>query len=174
MRMTREKLILQDYLPVTLTMILFLSQIIAGIFLLPSISQDPVLAYLGVGLCIVSGLVFGMLPAIELRKAGGVSEHESYIHTTRLVDSGIYSVVRHPQYVTWIWWAIGNMLIFQHWLVFVLGVWVIPLVYLDAMIADRHELEKFGDGYRQYMNRVPRANVLLGIIRRIRGRLERS
>lgn len=172
--MTREKPLLLDFLPVTLTMILFLSQIVAGVLLLPTLSQDQVLAYLGVGLYIFSGLVFGMLPAIELRKAGGVTQHESYVHTTRVVESGIYSVVRHPQYITWIWWAIANMLIFQHWLVVFLGILVIFLVYLDTMNADRHELKKFGDDYRQYMNCVPRANILLGIIRRIRGRQKGS
>ena len=39
----------------------------------------------------VSG-VFGWLPIFTFKKRGGVPEKKSYIHTTVLVDSGIYSV----------------------------------------------------------------------------------
>ena len=159
----------RDFVPVTLVSILFISQIIVGIYLLFSgVSQLEILAYAGVGLYVVSGLVFGWLPVLEFRRKGGVSRGASYIHTTQLVDTGIYSIVRHPQYVTFIWWAIAGMLLFQHWIVVVLGLPVIPLTYLDLMRADTAAIEKFGEAYRAYMKRVPRANFLLGIIRRVR------
>jgi len=117
---------------------------------------------------VFSGLVFGLLPVFEFRKKGGVSKGESYIHTTQVVDTGIYSVVRHPQYVTFILWAIAGVLLFQHWIVVLLGVPIFPLTYIDLMTADKDAIEKLGDDYRAYMKRVPRANFLLGIIRRSR------
>ena len=154
----------------TLVSILFISQIIVGIYLLSSVSQIQILAYVGAGLYVFSGLVFGWLPIVEFRKKGGVGKGQSYIHTTQLVDTGIYSIVRHPQYVTFILWAIAGMLLFQHWIVVVLGIPIVPLTYIDLIRADRNALAKFGEDYRAYTKRVPRANFLLGVIRRFRTR----
>ena len=103
--------------------------------------------------------------AVEFRKKGDVKKGKSYIHTTKLVDTGIYSVVRHPQYVTFIMWAIAGMFLFQHWIVILLGIPVIPLIYIDLIKADKKLIKKFGDDYKAYMKRVPRGNFLLGIIR---------
>ena len=158
----------KDHAPATVSSILFISQIIVGIYLLPEVSQIEVLAYTGVGLYFSSGLILGMLPVFEFRKKGGVSKGQSYIHTTKLVDTGIYSVVRHPQYITFIMWAFSGMLLFQHWGVIVLGVPIIPLTYIDLIIEDKACVERFGEDYKAYMKKVPRANFLLGLIRRFR------
>ena len=157
-----------DYIPVTFTSLLFTSQVIVGIYLLSDISQLEILAYVGVGLYVFSGMVFGVLPVIEFRRKDRVRKGQSYIHTTKLVDTGIYSVVRHPQYVTFILWAIAGMLLFQHWIIILLGIPIIPLTYIDLIRADKDAIEKFGDDYEAYMKKVPRANFLLGIIRRFR------
>ena len=156
------------WVPVTFVSILFISQIVVGVYLLSGVSQIEVLAYIGVGLYVISGLVFGWLPVIEFRRKGGVRKGESYIHTTKLVDTGIYSIVRHPQYVTFIMWAIAGMLLFQHWIVVLLGIPIFPLTYIDLITADKDAIQKFGDDYKAYMKKVPRANFLLGIIRRFR------
>jgi protein-S-isoprenylcysteine O-methyltransferase Ste14 len=159
-----------DVIPVTFTSILFISQIIVGIYLLSDVSQIGILAYIGVGLYVFSGIVFGMLPVMEFRKKGDVKKGKSYIHTTKLVDTGIYSIVRHPQYVTFILWAIAGMLLFQHWIIIILGIPIIPLTYIDLIRADKDSIEKFGDDYKQYMKKVPRANFVIGIIRHLRRR----
>jgi len=157
-----------DFVPVTLVTILFISQIIIGLFLVSDVSQIDVLAYAGVGLYAFSGLIFGGFPVFEFRKKGKVREGKSYIHTTQVVDTGIYSIVRHPQYVTFMLWAIAGMLLFQHWIVVLMGIPIFPLTYIDLIKADKDATQKFGDDYKAYMKRVPRANFLLGIIRRLR------
>ena len=91
-----------DLIPVTFVTLLFISQIIVGIYLLSEVSQIELLAYVGVAFYVLSGIVFGMLPVIEFRKKGRVRQGKSYIHTTQIVDTGIYSIVRHPQFVTFI------------------------------------------------------------------------
>jgi len=168
--MTRKSLSWIDFVPVTAVSILFIAQIIGGIYLLSSVSQIQILAYLGAALYVLSGIIFGMLPVIELRRKGEVKQGKSYIHTTKLVDTGIYSIVRHPQYVTFILWAIAGMLLFQHWIIILLGIPIIPLTYIDLLRADKAAIAKFEDDYKAYMKRVPRANFLLGIIRRLRYR----
>jgi len=163
--MTKKSFSLIDAIPSTIATLLFITQIIVGLYLLPKISQIEIIAYLGVGLYIFSGMVFGALPTFEFRKKGGVEKGKSYIHTTKLVDTGIYSIVRHPQYVTFIMFAIAGMLLFQHWSVICLGIPVIPLMYIDLIKADEDGIKKFGKDYKRYMKRVPRANFLIGIIR---------
>lgn len=158
----------KEFVPVTLVTFLFVLQIIVGASLLPTVSQIEVLAYFGVGLYVFSGLIFGLLPVIEFRKKGRVQSGKSYIHTTKVVQTGIYSIVRHPQYVTFMLWAIAGFFLFQHWVVVLLGIPIFPLTYVDLIKADKEALEKFGDNYKSYMKKVPRANFLLGIIRRIK------
>lgn len=155
-----------EYVPATLTTVLFILQIAVGVYLVSETPQIDILAYLGVGVYVFSGIVFGAFPVFEFRRRGGVGKGQSYVHTTKLVDTGIYSVVRHPQYVTFMMWAFAGMLLFQHWIVVLLGIPVFPLVYFDLIKADEEAIEKFGDDYKVYMNRVPRANFLVGIIRR--------
>ena len=168
--MTKKSFSWIDFVPVTFVTILFISQIIVGILLLSDVSQIQILAYVGVGLYVFSGMVFDWLPVIEFRKKGRVRKGRNYIHTTKLVDTGIYSIVRHPQFVTFILWAIAGMLLFQHWIIILLGIPIIPLTYIDLIRADKDAIEKFGDDYKAYMKKVPRANFLLGIIRILRAR----
>ena len=166
--MKKKSSSLIDHIPSIFTSLLFISQIIVGIYLMPDISQIQILAYIGVGLYIFSGLIFGMLPVFEFRNKGRVVKGKSYIHTTKLVDTGIYSIVRHPQYITFILFAIAGMFLYQHWIVILLGIPIIPLTYIDLLNADKDGIKKFGDEYKQYMQRVPKANFLLGIIRYLR------
>ncbi len=129
------------------------------------------LAYIGWIMWAIS-VVFGWLPIFLFKRRGGVRKGESFVHTTVLVQSGLYSVVRHPQYTAGILFSLALTLISQNRLVAVLGIVVVPLLYMDIILADCHELEKFGDEYRRYMERVPRTNFLLGIIRLLRRRFE--
>jgi len=160
----------RDVIPSTFASLFFISQIIVGIYLLSEVSQIEILAYIGVGLYVFSGCIFGMLPIFEFRKKGGVKKGKSYIHTTKLVDTGIYSIVRHPQFITFIMFAIAGMLLFQHWIVILLGILIMPLIYIDLLRADKRLTEIFGDKYKKYMQKVPRANFLLGIIKVLRNK----
>ena len=159
-----------EFIPSTFSSLLFILQIIIGLYLLSDVSQIQILAYLGVGLYFISGLFFGMLPTFEFRKKGGVKKGTSYIHTTKLVDTGIYSIVRHPQYISFILFGIAGMLLFQHWIIILLGIPIIPLIYIDLIKADTKLIKKFGEDYKKYIQKVPRANFLLGILLYIKRR----
>jgi len=111
--------------------------------------------------------LFGVLPIITFKKYGGVSAEKSYIHTTCLVDKGIYSIVRHPQYLAGLLISIGLILITQHWSSLLLGCINIYIYFFSAIDEERLLLEKFGEQYQIYTDRVPRFNFLIGIIRHI-------
>ena len=166
----KKKFNWREVLPSALTSILFISQIIVGIYLLSEVTQIQILAYIGVGLYIIAGLVFGMLPVFEFRKKGNVKKGKSFINTTKLVDTGIYSIVHHPQYITFILWAVAGMFLFQHWIVIILGIPIIPLTYFDLIKADKEGIKKFGDYYKKYMRSVPGANFLLGFFDILKGK----
>jgi protein-S-isoprenylcysteine O-methyltransferase Ste14 len=108
--------------------------------------------------------VFGWVPIFTFRKRGGVIGR-GYINTTRLVDSGIYAIVRHPQYLAGILISVALPFITQHWLVILPGLASILINYLDTYLEEEQNVEKFGDAYIQYMKRVPRLNFILGSIR---------
>jgi len=112
------------------------------------------------------GMVLVMAPIIQFPRRGGVPKGKSFVHTTQLVDTGIYAVVRHPQYTGGIYAIfVATLLLYPHWLFGVLGVIGATLTYLSTKDEDKRLIEKFGDAYREYMQRVPGMNFLLGIIR---------
>jgi protein-S-isoprenylcysteine O-methyltransferase Ste14 len=115
------------------------------------------------------GMVLVMAPIVMFPRRGGVAKGKSFVHTTRLVDTGIYAIVRHPQYTGGIYAIfLTNFLANPHWLFAVLGVAGIVVVYLGCVEEDKLLIKKFGDDYKAYMERVPRTNFWLGITRLVR------
>ena len=110
-------------------------------------------------------VVFGFAPIFILRSRGDVAKGNSYVKTTQLVDSSLYAVVRHPQYVAGMLFNLALIFLAQHWVIFLVGVVSMVLFYIDIPAADQEGIAKFGDAYREYMERVPQVNFLLGILR---------
>jgi protein-S-isoprenylcysteine O-methyltransferase Ste14 len=142
---------------------------IAQIILAFFFSKDylPFARYIGWGFIFLSA-IFGIVPIFTFRKKGGVEKGKSYMHTTRVVTGGIYSIVRHPQYMAGILINIGIALISQHWLIILIGTLAIVFNYFDALRADQTLIRKFGEEYLDYIKKVPRLNFIAGIIRSIK------
>ena len=118
-----------------------------------------------------AGVVFAILPIFELKRRGRVKAGESYMKTTTLVTSGVYSLVRHPQGgLAWLLMNLAVILVGQTWLIVFLGAASMILVYLDAHKTDQYCIDKFGDEYVRYMETVPRVNALSGVMRLLRRR----
>ena len=62
----------------------------------------------------------------------------------------------------------------QHWLSVISGVLGSALFYKDVLREEQMSVEKFGKDYKRYMKRVPRMNLLIGIIRLLRQRRKQS
>jgi protein-S-isoprenylcysteine O-methyltransferase Ste14 len=152
-------------LEVTLA-ITMLGQILATIFL----SSSPGIAALHLAgfIILLISAVFGWLPIFTLKKHGKTEEGKSYIHTTELVDRGIYGVVRHPQYLAGILVCIGLALIAQSLLSIVLGVVSAGIFIYSIGAEDKSNREKLGTAYEEYAKRVPRVNFIVGMGRKIR------
>lgn len=117
------------------------------------------------------GMILVMAPIVMFPRRGGVPKGKSFVHTTRLVDTGIYSIVRHPQYTGGIYAIfLTTFLWYPHWLFGVLGVIGTAVVYVSCREEDKRLIERFGDDYAVYMKRVPRMNVFLGLFRLLKHR----
>ena len=115
------------------------------------------------------GMVLVLAPIIMFPRHGGVARGKSFVYTTKLVDSGIYSVVRHPQYLGGILALfLATLLFYPHWLFVVLGVPGVFILYFSTMLEERRLVRQFGGDYVAYMKKVPRMNIIQGIVRQSR------
>ena len=68
-----------------------------------------------------------------------------------LVTHGIYKYVRHPMYLSFCAWAVGQALLIQNWIAGPLGIIAFYLIYLFRVEHEEQQLiEYFGDSYRDY------------------------
>jgi protein-S-isoprenylcysteine O-methyltransferase Ste14 len=82
-------------------------------------------------------------PTLEIRE-----KHE-------LITRGIYSVIRHPMYASQVLWVIAQPLLVQNWIAGFLNLLVfIPFYYLRVNAEEQLMVEKFGDQYRAYRQKV--------------------
>ena len=84
-----------------------------------------------------------------------------------LVERGMYAFVRHPEFLGHILIIFALVIISQHWISFIVGAILIVLLCLAMIEEEKGNMEKFGDAYREYMKRVPRINLIAGIIKQI-------
>ncbi|MGB2964759.1 MAG: isoprenylcysteine carboxylmethyltransferase family protein [Anaerolineales bacterium] len=140
----------------------FVGQILAA-WLLYNPQANALVINLG-WIMIMFSAIFGWLPIFTFRARGKI-EGRSYINTTVLVDSGVYSIVRHPQYLAGILLNIALPLITFHWLVIVLGIIAWVITYLNTFDEEEDNIDKFGEEYQVYQEKVPRLNFLLGLYR---------
>ena len=139
-----------NILMVILGITFFLNIIVMNLFP-PTIKELVVAGYTILGI----GALFFILSVYTLRRKG----------TSNVVDSGIYSIVRHPMYLGGMVMFFSHIFLGQNWIVAISTIVGIVCCYLIILSADQRNIEKFGDDYKLYIQKVPRANFLLGIIR---------
>ena len=116
----------------------------------------------------VIGLPFFLATAIYFPKKGKPQEGKSSMDVTAVVDTGLYGVVRHPQYLGCMLMMLASVLVSQHWLSAVIGLPLAFWIYSEIPEEEEGLILKFGDEYRGYMERVPRLNLVTGLYRYLR------
>ena len=115
------------------------------------------------------GMIFVIYPFIYFKLKGNVSKGKAYVHTNKIVTSGLYSIVRHVQYTGGILSIfIATPLLYPHWIFVFLGIPGILLTYLGTKREDKLLIEKFGDEYKRYIDKVPAINIVTGVIRKLK------
>jgi len=87
-----------------------------------------------------------------------------------LIQSGIYAYVRHPEFLGHMLIITSLILMAQHPISAAIGLVLLLLLCFEILEEDKRNIEKFGDAYKDYMRRVPRINLLAGIIKSTRER----
>ncbi len=146
-----------NVLMVILGIAFFLNIIVMNLFP-PTIEELVPVGYIILGV----GVLLFVLSLFTLRRKG----------TNNVVSSGIYRVVRHPMYLGGIVMFFSHIFLGQNWIVAIGTIVGIACCYLIILLEDQRNIEKFGDGYRLYMQSVPRINLLMGIIRQVQRRKE--
>ena len=127
-------------------------------FILLSILEIPpalqFLQYFGV-LFFLIGMVFLILSLIMLMRN----------ETGKLLQTGVYGIVRYPMYLGAILLFAAMVLFLPHWIMLILAVINIIIVYSFMLMGEGQNIKKFGEDYREYMACVPRVNFVLGLIR---------
>jgi protein-S-isoprenylcysteine O-methyltransferase Ste14 len=117
-------------------------------------------------LTIVGWIIFGVgallyvLSVLTLRRKG----------INKIVACGIYGVVRHPMYLGAMAMFFSHMFFDQNWIVAISTVIALACCYLIILSDEQRNIEKFGDDYKNYMQRVPRTNIVIGFVRLLRHR----
>jgi protein-S-isoprenylcysteine O-methyltransferase Ste14 len=117
---------------------------------------------------IILFMIIGSLPRQAFNKFGEIEKGKSHINTTKLVDKSIYAIIRHPYWLCWIFLSFSVTLMSQHWLMVIIAVLIFWMVYGETYILDKGLIEKFGDAYKDYKKKVPRMNLVLGMIKYIK------
>lgn len=72
------------------------------------------------------------------------------------VTKGMYRYSRHPGYLAVLLVFLGVGIAATSWLYMFLSLILAVLIHFIAVIEERSCLDKYGDAYREYMNRTPR------------------
>jgi protein-S-isoprenylcysteine O-methyltransferase Ste14/NAD-dependent dihydropyrimidine dehydrogenase PreA subunit len=147
-----------------------IGSIIYGVWFGPLLGLQ---AFFYVGwIVLVLGFNFVLSSLIFFSKRGKPIEGRGIMATTMLVESGTYGIVRHPQFLGMLLIICASILVSQHWLFALIGVFLILCFVFSKWIqtSEEHLIAKFGDDYRRYMERVPRLNPIVGLIRLLRER----
>jgi protein-S-isoprenylcysteine O-methyltransferase Ste14 len=99
------------------------------------------------------GAILGLSGAIGLGR--GLTPFPKPSQKTRLVQNGIYAVIRHPLYTSVMAAALGWALVWQSWPALLAGLALIPLLDLKSRREERWLREQFPE-YPEYAKRVRR------------------
>jgi protein-S-isoprenylcysteine O-methyltransferase Ste14 len=120
------------------------------------------LVYLGYGFCFLAA-VFVIFSFLNLKHKG--RPESGWEQTTKLIEGGVYQIVRHPLYLGGALLTIGMILLLQSIPLTIFGFVAIFCFWAASKKEDEFNLKKFGDSYGIYMKKVPMWNFLRIIIK---------
>jgi len=139
--------------------------IIANIFLK---IDEPIYIKIFALLFLFISCVFIVIPFFQLQKYK--KKREPYFSTNKIINTGIYKITRHPQYLGYCLFVIGFALLTPHPIIIGSSFLAVLLFYIQSLYEERYCIKIFSKDYKIYMEKVPRFNIFLGLFRLFRGR----
>ena len=115
--------------------------------------------------CLFLSPIFIFPPFLLLVRYGRPPHGKPYYCTTVVVDRGVYSIVRHPQYVGYVLLTLGFAALSQQALTVILAVCSAGAFYVQSVREEAFFRRQSSQDYSEYMRRVPRFNFLAGLFR---------
>jgi len=128
---------------------------------LPAPPLDSSLAFLGFRVWTVNllvslpFLVAGAWLGLSGLMAVGMRVAETHSTPGGLVTTGVYSLVRHPQYLGWLLAHVGASILASAQASLLFTPVLVAVVYLISRAEEADLSEAFGDEYRRYQEKVP-------------------
>ena len=73
------------------------------------------------------------------------------------MTTGVYRLIRHPMYASFLLWSLGQGLLLPNWMTGLAGMFGFCILYFARVgREEKLMLEAFGDDYREYMMRTKR------------------
>lgn len=116
------------------------------------VSFTTTIAHLAISIPLISA---GMLFGIGGVRAVGLEVAETHCTPKRLETTGIYSIVRHPQYLGWILAHIGFSVLLSAWYSILFTPVLVGLIYLISRKEEDELVREFGEEYQIYRERTP-------------------
>ncbi|MCW4021064.1 MAG: isoprenylcysteine carboxylmethyltransferase family protein [Candidatus Bathyarchaeota archaeon] len=99
--------------------------------------------------------ILGAWIAVRGVKATGLETSETHCKPKKLEASGVYSIVRHPQYLGWILSHIGISILLSAWYSLLFTPVLVALIYLISKKEEDELTKEFGKEYKEYRKKVP-------------------
>lgn len=87
-------------------------------------------------------------------KAVGFRVAETHVCPEKIVTTGVYSVVRHPQYFGWMLAHIGISILFSAWYSLLFTPVLLVIIYLISRKEEEELINEFGREYENYRKEV--------------------
>jgi len=133
-------------------------------FLFYGFSKIALLLYSG-WIFLAFGACMLLLASQSRGKARECSTSENMV-----IESGLYAYVRHPEFFSQFFIAFALILLAQQGISVIVGVVLMALLAVAIFDEEKRNREKFGEAYERYTQRVPRINLIAGIIRKLQSK----
>jgi protein-S-isoprenylcysteine O-methyltransferase Ste14 len=165
-----EKIVVErkiNWVFVIMASIQFLSMI-GQIVLIGFFYMNHNLEYLPIIGYIIISIAFAFMAAGSIILYEGGDTKKKKRPRIRFIEKGIYTVVRHPVYLGLMLLFIGMMFISDLRWSSILAFPSVVTMYYYTIKEEQIFLERFGDEFEDYLKRVPRLDIFLGIYRLIK------
>ncbi|GAH89267.1 unnamed protein product, partial [marine sediment metagenome] len=112
---------------------------------------------------LIIGIIFTVSSFVSLKRIGKPTS--GLENTTKMINKGIFKILRHPIYLGLSLFTIGFLFAYQTIALIIIGFIAVVLFYIASRVEDSYNIKKFGREYIEYMKNVPLWNFFLGMSR---------